>query len=81
MLAWARVGGSAYLVGAGLLLAVVPFTLLVVYPTNKRLQGLHSTGQIGDADKLLKRWNALHAVRTGLGVCLQVSNRDRASCA
>jgi len=73
MLAWARGGESAYLVGAVLLLAVVPFTLLVAYPTNKRLQGLHSTGQIGDADKLLKRWNALHAVRTGLSLAAFVS--------
>lgn len=66
--AWALLGGLGYLVGALLLLAVVPFTLLVVFPTNKRLLELHAEGQIGNARALLKRWNALHAVRTALSV-------------
>ena len=68
VLAWALLGGLGYLVGALLLLAVVPFTLLVVFPTNKRLLELHAEGQIGNARELLKRWNALHAVRTALSV-------------
>jgi len=68
LLAWAFVGGVGYLVGALLLLAVVPFTLLVVFPTNKRLLELHASGQIGNAYELLKRWNALHAVRSGLSL-------------
>ena len=68
VLAWALLGGLGYLVGALLLLTVVPFTLLVVFPTNKRLLELHAEGQIGNARELLKRWNALHAVRTALSV-------------
>ena len=68
VLAWALRGGLGYLVGALLLLAVVPFTLLVVFPTNKRLLELHASGQIGNAYELLKRWNALHAVRSGLSL-------------
>ena len=68
VLAWALLGGLGYLVGALLLLAVVPFTLLVVFPTNKRLLELHAEGQIGNARELLERWNALHAVRTALSV-------------
>jgi hypothetical protein len=67
-LAWVFVGGLGYLAGAVLLLAVVPFTLLVVFPTNKRLHDLHAKGQIGDAGMLLRRWNALHAVRTALSL-------------
>ena len=67
-LAWTFRGGLGYLVGALLLLAVVPFTLLVVFPTNKRLLDLHAAGQADNAHELLKRWNALHAVRTGLSV-------------
>ena len=66
--AWALLGGLGYLVGALLLLAVVPFTLLVVSPTNKRLMALHAEGQVGNARELLERWSALHAVRTGLSV-------------
>lgn len=66
--AWALVGGLGYLVGAVFLLAVVPFTLFVVFPTNKSLLDLHATGQGGNAGKLLSRWNALHAVRTALSL-------------
>ena len=68
VLAWALLGGLGYLVGALLLLTVVPFTLLVVFPTNKRLLELHAEGQIGNARELLERWNALHAVRIALSV-------------
>jgi hypothetical protein len=67
-LAWALLGGLGYLVGALLLLAVVPFTLFVVFPTNKLLLDLHARGQVGNAEQLLKRWNALHAVRTALSI-------------
>ena len=67
-LAWAFLGGLGYLVGALFLLAVVPFTLLVVFPTDKRLLDLHAKGQADNAHELLERWNALHAVRTGLSV-------------
>lgn len=68
VLAWALLGGLGYLLGALLLLTVVPFTLLVVFPTNKRLLELHAEGQIGNARELLERWNALHAVRIALSV-------------
>ena len=61
-------GGLGYLVGALLLLAVVPFTLLVVFPTNKRLLALHAHGDVRNAHELLQRWNSLHAVRTALSV-------------
>ncbi|HSP99733.1 MAG TPA: DUF1772 domain-containing protein [Candidatus Dormibacteraeota bacterium] len=53
-------------VGALLLGAVVPFTLLVILPTNQRLLAPALDAQSRDAMHLLGRWNALHAVRTGL---------------
>ena len=68
VLTWALVGGRGYLVGALLLLAIVPFSLLVVLPTNNRLLDLHAKGEVGDAHELLQRWNGLHAVRSGLSV-------------
>ena len=68
LLAWALLGGRGYLVGASLLLAVVPFTLLVIYPSNKRLLELHARGGVGSAPELLRRWNSLHAVRSALSV-------------
>ncbi len=66
--AWALRGGLGYLVGALLLLSVVPFTLLVIFPTNQALLDLHAKNQVGDARELLGRWNALHAVRSGLSL-------------
>jgi uncharacterized membrane protein len=68
ILAWAVGHGLGYLVGALVLLAVVPFTLLVVFPVNQRLHALHRAGQVGDGSELLRRWNRLHAVRTALGL-------------
>jgi hypothetical protein len=67
---------AAWLVGAGLtwLLAglvlgsVVPFTLIVMWPTNKRLEdpGLDTTSDL--ARSLLVRWGRLHAVRSALSL-------------
>jgi len=58
----AIVGFVAGLV-AWLLGAVVPFTIIVILPTNKALLA-NPTGI--DAVRLLTRWNRLHAVRTVL---------------
>src|SRR5262245_53473146 len=66
--AWGLRGGVGYLVGALLLLSVVPFTLFVIFPTNHALLDLHAKGQVGDAERLLGGWNALHAVRTALSL-------------
>ncbi|HEX5528343.1 MAG TPA: DUF1772 domain-containing protein, partial [Methylomirabilota bacterium] len=61
--AWA-VGSAAVVLVAGLLLgAVVPFTLIVILPTNERL--LDPTLDPGsvEAAALLARWGRLHALR------------------
>ena len=54
---------------AGLLLgAVIPFTLLVILPTNRRLLSPGLDRSSAEAAKLLARWGRLHAVRSVLGV-------------
>ena len=62
--AWALGRGVPALVAGLLLGAAIPFTLLVVLPTNKRLLdpalGPHST----EVASLLARWGRLHAVRS-----------------
>jgi uncharacterized membrane protein len=50
--------------GALLILAVVPFTLLVILPTNKQLLMAGIDRKSTDTHKLLVRWGRLHAVRT-----------------
>src|SRR3989454_3155803 len=51
-------------VAAVLLGLVVPFTLIVIFPTNKQLlaPSLDPTSHV--AAKLLARWNRLHAIRS-----------------
>ena len=73
--AWAGGAGRAWLVGALLLGAVVPFTLLVIFATNEQLQRL-DPGVAGDLDRaqvLLDRWNRLHAVRSALSLSALVT--------
>ena len=59
---------AVWIVAAFVLSAVVPFTLFVMWPTNKRLEDpaldLSSSGARG----LLVRWGRLHAVRTAISL-------------
>ena len=57
---------SAWLVGGVLLFAVIPFTLIVIFPTNKKLQSEDLDLSSAQAAHLLHRWSRLHAVRSGL---------------
>jgi anthrone oxygenase-like protein len=56
-----------WLVAGVLLGAVIPFTLIVILPTNKRLLDPQLDGSSIEAERLLSRWNVLHAVRSVLG--------------
>jgi hypothetical protein len=66
--AW--LGGAAlgWLGGAALLGLVVPYTLVVILPTNKRLLDRALAPDAPEARRLLGRWGALHALRTLLGL-------------
>jgi uncharacterized membrane protein len=62
--AWA-LGRSLPVLVAGLLLgAMIPFTLLVVLPTNKRLLDPALDPHSTEAASLLTHWGRLHAVRS-----------------
>jgi hypothetical protein len=52
--------------GALLLGAVVPFTLIVIFPTNTRLLNTALDPRGAEAAELLQTWGRLHAVRSGL---------------
>ena len=54
-------------VGALLLGVLVPFTLIVIFPTNKQLLDPALDPRSAQATELLARWGRLHAVRTVLG--------------
>jgi hypothetical protein len=57
-------GDGAVFVGALLLGAVVPFTLVVIMPTNVRLLASGVDADEVAARVLLTRWNRLHGVRS-----------------
>jgi hypothetical protein len=54
----------AWLVGGLLLLLNIPFTLVVILPTNKRLESQELDLRSEEAGRLLRRWGRLHAVRS-----------------
>lgn len=63
-----RARNPLWLVGAALMLANLPFTLIVIAPVNSALLALGSE-QAGAASRILiERWGALHGVRAGLSV-------------
>ena len=66
--AWLTGAGLVWLLAGLVLGSVVPFTLLVMWPTNKQLEdlGLDTTSEF--ARSLLVRWGHLHAVRSGLSL-------------
>jgi hypothetical protein len=67
VMAWYQGRGLVVLVGGLLLGAVIPFTLLVIFPTNKRLLDPGLDRRSAEAAELLERWGRLHAVRSVLG--------------
>ena len=62
--AWRFEGQTAWLVGGLLLLLVVPFTLVVILPTNKQLESRELDLRSEEAGRLLQRWGRLHAIRS-----------------
>ena len=66
--AWLSGGGAAWLIGAVVIASVIPFTLVVILPTNNRL--LEPGRDLGSAEtrQLLEAWGRLHAVRSLLSV-------------
>lgn len=50
--------------GAALIFAVVPFTFVIIMPTNKRLLDPALEASANETRELLRRWGRLHAVRS-----------------
>ena len=68
LIAWRFRSDVRWLIGGGLLVSVVPFTALVILPTNKRLLDPATANDLDLAEKLLTRWGRLHAVRSVLSL-------------
>ena len=64
IVAWLQGRGPAVLLGGLLLGLVIPFTLVVIRPTNQRLLDPGLERESAEAGLLLTRWGRLHAVRS-----------------
>jgi Domain of unknown function (DUF1772) len=64
--AWLAGATIWWLVAGVLLGAVIPFTLIAILPTNKRLLDPTLDKRSAEAERLLARWGGLHAVRSVL---------------
>jgi uncharacterized membrane protein len=65
--AWLAGSTFWWAVGGVLLGSVIPFTLIVILPTNKQLLSPTLDKRSVQAAQLLARWGTLHHVRSVLG--------------
>src|ERR671910_2229898 len=68
LVAWRSRSDTRWLIGGGLLVSVIPFTALVILPTNKKLLDPATANDLDLAEKLLTKWGRLHAVRSVLSL-------------
>jgi Domain of unknown function (DUF1772) len=72
VLAWYDKGEGGYLWGGVLMILNWPWTLLAMWPTNKKLMALDERDRCPEARALIRRWGRLHMVRAALGVAATI---------
>lgn len=70
--AWLLGADVLWLVAALLIGLVVPFTFVVVMPTNRQLLDPGRDLASAETRSLLKKWNMLHSVRTALSLAASI---------
>ena len=61
-------GRPMWLLGAALMLASWPYTLIVIMPTNRALQTTPIESAGPQTRRLIEKWGRLHAARTAFGL-------------
>ncbi|KAN0037569.1 hypothetical protein ACTFIV_002922 [Dictyostelium citrinum] len=56
--------GLGWLLSGGLMLSMIPFTMLLIMPINKKLQSKELDTFADDTRQLLAQWGELHSVRS-----------------
>ena len=69
---WLLGGGAMWLVGALFIGAVVPFTFIVIMPTNHQLLAPGRDLSSNETRSLLEKWGKLHGVRSALSLVASV---------
>src|SRR6185369_17198098 len=57
-----------WIIGAALILANWPYTLIGIMPTNRLLNAIDENDAGPNSRALIVKWGGLHAVRTALGI-------------
>ena len=70
---WLSGAGISWLAGALLIFAVIPFTLIVILPTNNKLLEPGRDKGSDETRRLLDTWGRLHAVRSLLSLAATVT--------
>jgi hypothetical protein len=70
--AW-QTGNWRWCIGAVLMLANWPYTLLGIMPTNNKLNAIAAGSAGPQSRRLIESWGRLHAVRTALGVAASLA--------
>lgn len=73
LIAWWQTGVGAFILGAILIVANWPWTMLGVMPTNNALMAMDPAAPPSEARALIIRWGKLHAVRTALGALATIA--------
>ncbi len=68
LVSWWLDGRLMWLIGTILIFAVIPFTLLAIMPTNKKLLAPDLNRASEATRSLLQKWGKLHAVRSILSL-------------
>jgi hypothetical protein len=72
MVRWFQGGGPLWGWAAVLILTVIPFTLVVIRPTNNRLLDVRRDRGSDETRRLLRTWGRLHGVRTALSAAASI---------
>jgi Domain of unknown function (DUF1772) len=72
VLAWWQTELWLWLIGALVLIANWPYTLLGIMPTNNQLMAIDPESAGPHSRKLIERWATLHGVRSALGLAATV---------
>ncbi|MEM1200410.1 MAG: DUF1772 domain-containing protein [Pseudomonadota bacterium] len=67
LVAWYQTGDMQWGLGAIILVANWPFTLLAIMPINRRLEAMSVQAPEPELRSLLDRWGSLHAIRSAFG--------------
>jgi hypothetical protein len=68
MLAWWQTANWLWLLGALVLVANWPYTLIGIMPVNRRLVAMRPEDANAQSSALIAQWGTLHGVRTALGL-------------